>query len=646
MNARNSTAFRMAVLSGMTLMLVVAATLQYKWATQLSAATEVRIGSNLRSLMTSWHRDFYDELSAICIGLQVGPDSGAHDAWNDYLQRYAVWKQEGAYSQFAEGVYADPDVVREIYLWRTSVSREPRLLRLDPDYKILALVKMPQELQTLLARLQANSANLTVATRAWAFHNLAESEHAAGNNRAPGAALRRNALAGWQLDESIPALVHPVVHHSNPFNSQTPIDRAAVDWLVVVLDSDIIQNRILPELARHYFGGPGGLEYELAVLTTGDDARIIYSSSAGVIAENVAGFDSAMNIFGPSSRNAPGPVSYDGRRASNLQDENWRNFSAPVWFPVIQYTAQDRSWVLMVRHRTGPVAKIARSLWYRDLAIGSVVLLLLAANMGLVVFSSYRAQRLAKVQMEFVASVTHELRTPLSTIFAASENIRDGFVEGQKNLKFYGTILTSQARRLMDLVDRILLFASTRAGKKKYYVVPLRVSGILAAVRKNMAEEIAGGGCTFEEHIDPALPEVLADLSGVCACLQNLIANAVKYGGKERWVGLSVTCHRAENPGVEVRFSVQDHGLGISASDLQNIVVPFYRSPSVVAAQIYGTGLGLALTKRIAEDLGGRISVVSELGVGSTFTLHLRAVEAQELAEQTQFQQAINTTGQ
>src|SRR5438876_12460988 len=80
-----------------------------------------------------------------------------------------------------------------------------------------------------------------------------------------------------------------------------------------------------------------------------------------------------------------------------------------------------------------------------------------------------------------------------------------------------------------------------------------------------------------------------------------------------------------------------------SASELQRIFEPFYRSPKVVAAQIHGTGLGLALAKRIAEALGGRISVVSELGVGSTFTLHLPAASAEELINESRLQE---TTGQ
>jgi signal transduction histidine kinase len=265
--------------------------------------------------------------------------------------------------------------------------------------------------------------------------------------------------------------------------------------------------------------------------------------------------------------------------------------------------------------------------WHRDLLTGGVVLILLAANMGLVLFASHRAQKLATVQMEFVASVSHELRTPLAAIFSASENIKDGFVEGRKNLKYYGSILTSQARRLIDLVDRILLFASTRGGKTQYVLCPLTVSDILQAVRKNVAEVIEEAGCTLEVHIEPGLPPVSGDLSAVCPCLQNLIANAIKYGGEERWIGLSVTCQETQKHGKEITFSVQDHGEGISSSELPHIFEPFYRSPSVTAAQIHGTGLGLPLAKSIVESMQGQVTVKSAPGRGSTFTLHLPCVE-------------------
>jgi len=627
---RISSLVRLAALLGMATLLVIVAILQYQWATQLSTAMEVQIGSNLQSLMNRWHRDFYDELSAICIAIQVGPDSGAHDDWNDYLQRYAEWNRDEA----------NPNLVREIYNWQTSAREKPELLRLNPSAKSLDPVSVPPELEGLLTRLQTNSWNLRLSLSAWEFLNSSEKEHPAGNNLMPSFGFRNNALAGWQFDDKIPALVHPVVHHVNPFNSQTPVNREAVDWLVVVVNLGEIQNRILPELASRHFGGQAGLEYKLAVVALGDKPRFIYSSDPALRAEDVGNFDSIMNIFGSPPNNLNEELWQTVKRNRASQGQEWRNFSAPVWFPVIQHTLHDEPWVLILQHRMGPVGAIARSVWHRDLIIGGIVLLLLAANMGLIVFASHRAQSFAKVQMEFVASVSHELRTPLAAIFSAAENIKDGFVEGEKNLKFYGSLMTGQVRRLIDLVDHILLFASTRSGKTQYVLCPLTVSEILQAVRKNATGLVEEAGCTLEEHIAPRLPCVLADLPAVCACLQNLIANAAKYGGEDRRIRLSATRGETEKHTREVRISVQDHGEGISSSELPHIFEPFYRSPKVIAAQIHGTGLGLALAKRIAEGLGGRVSVVSERGVGSTFTLHLGTAEDQEGSSQPRIPRA------
>lgn len=627
--ARRSSLFWIAVLPGMALLLVMVAVLQYRWATQLSAATEVRIGSNLQSSMTMWHRDLYDELSAICIALQVGPDSGAHDAWNDYLQRYADWNRTWANHEFGEHVYAKPELIGDIYIWQTSLRAKPKLLRLDPVAKNLENSSVPKELGTLLARLQANSSNLGLSLRAWEFHSSSESEHADGGNLTSAFGSLNNALAGWQFDQNIPAIVHPIVHHGHPFDSNTPVSRRAIDWLVVVLNFQAIQNRILPELAIRHFGNQDGLEYKLAVVATGNRPGLIYSSDSTFWMSDVGNFDSTMKIFSSPPNHVEGEVWQTAKRSRVLQGEEWRNFSAPVWFPVIQYTSKDDPWVLIVQHRTGLVTAIARSIWYRDLITGGVVLLLLAGNMGLIIFASHRAHKFAKVQMEFVASVSHELRTPLAAIFSAGENIKDGFVKTE-NLKFYGFLITSQARQLIELVDRILLFASTRSGKTQYVLRPLQVSEILQAVRRNTAELLDAAGFTLEQHAEPGLPCVLSDLSAVCACLQNLITNAIKYGGEDRWICLSATCHEAEKHTREIRISVQDHGDGISSSELSLIFEPFYRSPKVIAAQIHGTGLGLPLAKHIAEALGGRVSVISEVGAGSVFILHLPVVDEEE----------------
>ena len=236
------------------------------------------------------------------------------------------------------------------------------------------------------------------------------------------------------------------------------------------------------------------------------------------------------------------------------------------------------------------------------------------------------ALKLAKMQMDFVASVSHELRTPLAVICASAQNIADGVVDEKEQLAKYGSVIGHHSRQLTELVNQILLFASTHEGRHRYILRPLQVSSLIESVLTNTRELAEEAGFAVETSIEEKLPPVRGDFSAVCQCLQNLVLNAVKYGGSHPSITIRAFRGGADVPyGEEVRISVEDHGIGIEPSELQQIFEPFYRSPVVKAAQIHGTGLGLPLAKSIAEAMGGRISVVSKVGVGSRFTLHLPA---------------------
>jgi len=611
----------------MASLLIMVAVLQYRWTKQLSAAAEARIGSTLQPLMIGWHLDFYGELSAICVTLQVGPDSGARENWNDYLRRYADWNHSAMNRETVENIYANPGLIKNIYIWETSDSAMPRLFRLNADTAKIEISSVPQDLQPLLARLRAKSSSLSVGLRAWEFPDSSAEERSRGNDRLSPLALQRSDITtGWQFDKNIPAIVHPIVdsgRHSLRPPTQPPNSQNPVNWILVVLNLDYIQRTILPNLTKRDFSSREGLEYKLAVIDTGRTPRLIYSSDLEFPSSNQGPFDSRMNIFGPPPESVEGDYWQAIKNSESLRHEEWRSFSAPVWFPVIQYASHDEPWMLLVQHRTGPLEAIATSIWRRNLMTGSIVLLLLTADMSLIIIASRRAQKLAKLQLDFVASISHELLTPLAAIYCTGQNVMDGLVETKTDSIAHGSIITSQARQLIDLVKQILLFASTENGTNRYTLRPLQVLGILQCVRKDVTALVEGAGFNVEQQVQAGLPYVMGDLSALSHCLQNLIVNAVKYSGRNRWIGISALVHEAENHQKEVRISVQDHGSGISSSELPHIFEPFYRSPKVMDAQIHGTGLGLAVAKRIAEAMGGRLSVTSEVGVGSTFTLHL-----------------------
>ena len=239
--------------------------------------------------------------------------------------------------------------------------------------------------------------------------------------------------------------------------------------------------------------------------------------------------------------------------------------------------------------------------------------------------------QLAKLQMEFVASISHELRTPLAVLMSAADNLADGLVEGKAALHKYGAILQHQSRSIGVLVDQILLFASTEDGKKHYTLEPLEVAPLIDSIVSSTERLTKEAGTTLELQIDSQLPFILGNRTGISQCMQNLIGNAVKYGGADRRIVLKASAvSGGSGSDGEVRISVTDHGIGIEPSELPHIFDPFYRSPRVRAAQIHGTGLGLSLAKRIAESMGGGLSVTSEHSAGSTFTLHLQIAKGEE----------------
>ena len=240
--------------------------------------------------------------------------------------------------------------------------------------------------------------------------------------------------------------------------------------------------------------------------------------------------------------------------------------------------------------------------------------------------------QLARLQMDFVASVSHELRTPLTSILCAGENIRDGFARGRKDTVEQVSIIVDQAAQLAGLVDQVMLFAATST-KPSYPVQPLQVSEILSSALRNTSGLLQGSAFTVEQQIQEGLPPVLGDLSAVSQCLQNLIVNAVKYGPEQHHIKLSAQIDQSSESKTEVQISVQDRGRGISVADLPRIFEPFYRSPHVIAAQIHGAGLGLSIAKSMIEAVGGRLSVVSEVGAGSTFTLHLPVADGDSLRD-------------
>lgn len=234
----------------------------------------------------------------------------------------------------------------------------------------------------------------------------------------------------------------------------------------------------------------------------------------------------------------------------------------------------------------------------------------------------------ARMQMAFAASVSHELRTPLAVLCSAVDNIADGLITSKEQMAKYVSLIRNQSRALDGLVGQVLLFASTQDGKRPYAMHPVAVQEVIESAVTSTSGLVQKAGFVIEQHVAPSLPLVLGDDAALSHCLQNLITNALKYGEKGRWISIAAACEESKgHHQQDILITVSDRGNGIDRSEIQRIFEPFYRSPAVVAHQVHGTGLGLPIAKSLAEAMGGRLSVTSEVGVGTVFTLRLPAIE-------------------
>jgi signal transduction histidine kinase/type II secretory pathway pseudopilin PulG len=604
--------FSAVIITLAVIVVIVLGALQYRWSNQVSEATSIRLADSLQMSMINWHLDFFRVFSEVCIALRVDPDPGTPDDWNQYARRYVDWKR----------TTANPNLVAGLYVLRLGEAPPAQVLRLSPSGQRFEPGEWPANFRELREELQQAASRADAGTPA-------------GTNpdATPDASLgfadrfySGGPLAGWQFEPRIPALVRPIGRDSSASSDRSASAQNSANWIVIALDRNDVQSNILPALAQRYFRGTEGLDYEVAVTGGGNGASPLYSSDPGFGEAEISDADGNMNIFGRLPGNGQEPTIRIFHTPS--QESGPATSVAVTWFPVLRGAGAGGDWRLIVRHRRGGAlgAFIADSR-RRDLAIGFGVLFLLVISMAILIYTSTRAQRLAKLQMDFVTAVSHELRTPLTVISSAAENIAYGVVEGKSQLEQYGSVIGAQARKLFEMVEQILLFAAIREGQQRYSLRPLEVPEILDSALTSTAGLIRTAAFHVEQNVDPNLPQVVGDLPALSQCLQNLITNALKYGNEQKWIGIQARLAEHGLTGREIQISIADRGIGIAPEELGHIFEPFYRSPSVMAAQIHGTGLGLPLAKSIMESMHGQVTVKSSPGRGSTFTLHLPCVE-------------------
>ncbi len=587
--------WQMILAAALVLLLAALATLQYRWLGDVSQAERERMRAGLRTRVADFSEAFDRELTRVYLAFHVDARALTADPAHTIADAFTGWQSAAA----------APALVDAAYLIEGGAAQTLTLRRFDPARRTLD----PADWPPLLTRLR---------------------------ERAEPSAALRDAPPFFMpdaVDASIPALIVALPNIASLVGGKRlevltkpeTLTRA----IVVVLNADQLRTQVLEPLVAKYFGDGSASEYLVTIVRRDDPARVVYTSDskAAPLDERAADvtsslFDLRLDEF---TRLNPGDtfVHRGGIRANMAITIVRRAAGGGRGTGVAGMMAagfDQGAWQARVRYRSGSLESVVAQSRRRNLAIGLGVLGLLAASFVLIIASAQRQQRLARQQIEFVAAVSHELRTPLAVIRSAGENLADGVVAGDDQVKRYGSLIEAEGRRLSDMVERVMEFAGIASGRTMRVRADVDLSRAIADAVQGLRAEARDRDVAVTVHVDGPMPHVIGDAEAIRSALENIIGNAIKYSPN----GAAVEV-RAAADGQQVRIAVVDRGIGIDAEDLPHVFKPFFRGRRAADAQIRGTGIGLSVVRHVVRAHHGRVRVESRPGEGTTVTVELPA---------------------
>lgn len=322
----------------------------------------------------------------------------------------------------------------------------------------------------------------------------------------------------------------------------------------------------------------------------------------------------------PDQRRAPVVSIKDGRGyvyAANPVDGNGKHswdVEAAQKFSLV-FT----DWTIGLKSRHATPAAVARRNFLVNLGLSAALATVLLGGVMLALRTASREMKLSEMKNDFVSNVSHELRTPLASIRVFGEFLRLGRVDNPGKIREYGDYIETESRRLTQLINNILDFASIESGRKTYRFERCDVREVVCQTLKTFEVRLRQDGFNIVvEGAETSLPPARIDAGAIAQSLSNLLDNAVKYSKDRKDILVSL-----RRDGDFIVISVQDHGVGIPRDEQQKIFDRFHRIGTGLVHDVKGSGLGLSIVRHIVEAHRGQVSVESRPGEGSTFSIHL-----------------------
>ncbi len=277
------------------------------------------------------------------------------------------------------------------------------------------------------------------------------------------------------------------------------------------------------------------------------------------------------------------------------------------------------SWSLMLyKESTGMITTFLKASQGIFIYIFLFIVIVLALGLFFTLQIINKELLLSKMKSDFISTVSHEFKSPLTSIRQMSEMLLNERIKAESRKKEYYAVMLEQSERLSHLIDNILDFSKIEEGKKAFRFEKANLAELIDHVKLVFQKSIANEGFLVSLSVPETLPELVIDREAIQQVLYNLLDNAYKYSGDSKKIEILV-----ESTGDSIKISVKDFGIGIQREDQQKIFERFFRGGNELTRSVKGSGIGLTIVKKIIEAHHGTVSLESTPGKGSTFIIRL-----------------------
>ena len=411
---------------------------------------------------------------------------------------------------------------------------------------------------------------------------------------------------------------HPEIEEIFVFDSSRDQQEAKSDIRSLFEKSRLAQSFVDGD-RKYLFGEGKYLFYPLKDQTRGEQSSFAGALlSEGFVSDDlIAGtINKTLNMYHENTASS-------SDIAMTISDENNRVLysNAAAQNGYLLETNFDRpfsNWKAGISLKNTNIDELARNSFLHSVGATGLVLLFLLCGIALTIRATDREARLAQAKSNFVANVSHELKTPLSLLSLFSEILELGRVKNEEKRIEYYQIIRHESLRLNKIIDNILDFSKIEAGRKTYDFAEADMAEVIEKVLSSYRYQIINSGFDIKTNIPPDLPPVLIDRDAMAQAISNLLDNAIKYSREVKQLSIIT-----ERRGSDLSIQITDQGIGIPRAEQAKVFEKFYRVGNGLVHDVKGSGLGLSLVKHIIEAHKGTISVESDIGKGTRFTILL-----------------------